>query len=122
VKSRFVGLLRAFVRIVQLWLSRDQRRKITVSVYQVPDGKTITIEGERISIDTLTSALGAAIKSETTATAEPDAKSTSDSSNFVNQFCSRACSNHPGRPWSATGQRTGKSHVTHHAGRIARNF
>lgn len=33
-----------------------------------------------------------------------------------------ACSNYPGQSRSASGQRSDKSHVTHHPGRIALNF
>jgi hypothetical protein len=52
------GATASFVRIVKLWLTRDRRRRVTVSVQDVPGGRTVTIEGDSISIDTLTKALG----------------------------------------------------------------
>lgn len=61
----FVGLggagsIAAFVQIVRLWLGRDRRRSLTVSISEQPTGKLIKIEGENISVDVLTAALGTA--------------------------------------------------------------
>jgi hypothetical protein len=51
------GTLAALVRIVKLWLGRDRRRSIILSVRNGPEGAVITIEGEEVSVDTLTDAL-----------------------------------------------------------------
>jgi hypothetical protein len=54
------GSIAAFARIVRLWLERDRHRSLTVSITERETGKVIKIEGENISIGTLTEALGAA--------------------------------------------------------------
>lgn len=54
------GSIAAFARIVRLWLERDRHRSLTVSIAEQETGKVIKIEGEHISIGTLTDALGAA--------------------------------------------------------------
>jgi hypothetical protein len=53
------GSLASLARILQVWLSRDRRRSLTVAVRETPDGKVISVEGEKITAD----ALAAAIKS-----------------------------------------------------------
>ncbi|WP_135233345.1 hypothetical protein [Nocardia sp. CS682] len=54
------GSLAGLVKILQLWLSRDRHRSLTVSVSQHGTDKTVIIEGENISMDALTEALGSA--------------------------------------------------------------
>ncbi|WP_406262782.1 hypothetical protein OIA45_19740 [Streptomyces chartreusis] len=54
------GSLAAFVQLVRLWLGRDRRRSLTVSITEEATGKVIRIEGEHISIESLTEALRAA--------------------------------------------------------------
>ncbi|WP_406329813.1 hypothetical protein [Streptomyces sp. NBC_00203] len=58
------GSLAAFVRLAQLWLGRDRRRSLTVSitdsVTENGTAKVIRIEGEHISTESLTEALRAA--------------------------------------------------------------
>jgi hypothetical protein len=51
------GTLAALARIVKLWLGRDRRRSIILSVRNGPEGTVITIEGEQVSVDTLTDAI-----------------------------------------------------------------
>jgi Effector Associated Constant Component 1 len=52
------GSITAFARIVRLWLERDRHRLLTVSITELETGRVIKIEGEQISIGTLTDALG----------------------------------------------------------------
>jgi Effector Associated Constant Component 1 len=56
------GAIAGLVQIVKLWLHRDRRRSLTVSVHDTDDGMTINIEGKNISISTLTDALGSAVR------------------------------------------------------------
>jgi len=51
------GTVASLVRIVQLWLHRDRRRSLTVSLRGGSDDRVITVEGDNISIDTLSAAL-----------------------------------------------------------------
>ena len=66
------GSLASLARILRIWLSRDQRRSLTVAIRGIPDGKVISIAGEKISADVL----AAAVKSVAPAEHEqsPDAK------------------------------------------------
>jgi hypothetical protein len=64
------GTIASFVKIIQLWLGRDRRRTVTVTLQNVANGKTITIEGDNISIDTVTAALGSAVELETVSAPE----------------------------------------------------
>lgn len=56
------GTVAGLARIVNLWLHRDRRRSLTVSV-QTPAGeKVVSVTGEEISVEALTAALDAAAK------------------------------------------------------------
>jgi hypothetical protein len=69
------GTLAAVVRVIQLWLGRDRRRSLTVSVRSIAEGKTVSIEGDNVSVGALTDALGLATQldqgSETNAEGAP---------------------------------------------------
>jgi Effector Associated Constant Component 1 len=56
------GAIAGLVRIVRLWLSRDRRRSLTVTIRDTADGTSITVAGDHISTETLASALDAATK------------------------------------------------------------
>ena len=51
------GSIAGLVRIVQLWLNRDRRRSLTVSVRDEPGETVISIEGDAISTETLSDAM-----------------------------------------------------------------
>jgi hypothetical protein len=53
--------LAAVAKIVQLWLSRDRRRSLTVSFQKNGKETRIIVEGDPISTDNLTDALSAAV-------------------------------------------------------------
>ena len=53
------GTIAGLVQIVKLWLSRDRRRSLKVSVRNTADGVNIELEGEEISVAALTEALSA---------------------------------------------------------------
>lgn len=54
------GIVAAVVRILKLWLQRDRRRSVRVSV-RTPAGETIvSVEGDQISTETLAKALESA--------------------------------------------------------------
>jgi hypothetical protein len=54
------GTIAGFVRIIQLWLNRARRRSLTISVRDASGEKLLSIEGNNISVDTLTNALNTA--------------------------------------------------------------
>jgi hypothetical protein len=51
------GSLASLARILQVWLSRDRRRSLTVALRETPDGKVISVEGEKITADVLAAAI-----------------------------------------------------------------
>ena len=53
------GSLASIARILRLWLSRDRRRSLTVEVHDGPDGRIISVEGDKISADVLVDAINA---------------------------------------------------------------
>ena len=79
------GSLASLARILQVWLSRDRRRSLTVAIRQTPDGKVISVEGEKISSDVLATA----IKSVASTGLEPtdDAKQPSQNSADLGLSC-----------------------------------
>jgi len=58
------GTITGFVNVLKLWLSRDQRRSIKVTVRTVGEETVYDISGENISVDAVRSALEAAVHSE----------------------------------------------------------
>lgn len=56
------GTVAGLARIVNLWLHRDRRRSLTVSVQTQAGEKVVSVAGEEISIEALTAALAAAAK------------------------------------------------------------
>lgn len=58
------GSIAGFVRIIQLWLGRDRRRSLTVSVRSNTGEETISIEGDNLSVDALTKALDAVVATD----------------------------------------------------------
>ena len=58
------GSIAGFVRIIQLWLGRDRRRSLTVSVGRNTGEETISIEGDNLSVDALTKALDAVVATD----------------------------------------------------------
>ena len=52
----------ALVKIIQLWLSRDRRRSLIVTVQKDTEKTVVKVEGDPISLDTLTDALNSAAK------------------------------------------------------------
>ena len=56
------GAIASLVQIVKLWLTRDRRRSLVVSVRNTADGVDINIEGEQISVAAITEALGSTAK------------------------------------------------------------
>lgn len=56
------GTIAGLVQVVKLWLNRDRRRSLRVSVRNTADGSTIELEGEEISVAALTEALSSTIK------------------------------------------------------------
>ena len=66
------GSLASLARILRIWLSRDQRRSLTVAVRGTPDGKVVSIVGEKISADVLAAAMNSVAPAEHEK--RPDAK------------------------------------------------
>lgn len=58
------GSLTAFVSALRLWLGRDRRRSVTVTVHDDGGETTYKISGENISTGTLQHALEAAVKAD----------------------------------------------------------
>jgi Effector Associated Constant Component 1 len=56
------GSIGAFVKIIQLWLSRDRRRSLTVSVVRGAEETVIKVDGDPVSIDTLADALDSVVR------------------------------------------------------------
>lgn len=46
----------SLTRIVQLWLGRDRRRSLVISVRSTKTGKVIEVTGDRVTVDALTEA------------------------------------------------------------------
>jgi hypothetical protein len=61
------GAIASLVQIVKLWLTRDRRRSLVISVRNSADGVDINIEGEQISVAALTQALASTAKLDRTA-------------------------------------------------------
>ncbi len=57
------GSLASIARILHLWLGRDRRRSLTVDIHDGPDGKAISVEGDKISVDVLADAIRASTMS-----------------------------------------------------------
>jgi hypothetical protein len=55
------GTVAGLVRIVKLWLTRDRRRTMTVSVRDMTKETVISIEGDQISVDALNQALNSIV-------------------------------------------------------------
>lgn len=69
VQGTIVGL----VQIIKIWLGRDRRRSLTVSITNDDDKTVVHVEGEQVSTSTLTEALRAAkLTVDTSSPAEPD--------------------------------------------------
>jgi hypothetical protein len=65
------GGVAALVRIMQLWLSRDRKRSLKVTV-QTPQNTTVyDISGDSVSVETLQDALEAAVRSQSGSSPEP---------------------------------------------------
>jgi hypothetical protein len=58
------GGIAALVKIVQLWLGRDRKRSLQVTVQTTENKTTYDISGEGISIETLRDALQAAVQTQ----------------------------------------------------------
>lgn len=58
------GTITGFVNVLKLWLGRDRRRSIKVTIRTVGKETVYDISGENISVDALRNALQAAVKSE----------------------------------------------------------
>lgn len=58
------GTITGFVNVLKLWLSRDRRRSIKVTVHTAGEETIYDISGENISVDSLRDALKAAVQSE----------------------------------------------------------
>jgi hypothetical protein len=56
------GSVGTLVKIVQLWLNRDRRRSLTVSVRNGDKETTISVDGDAISANALTEALNSAVR------------------------------------------------------------
>lgn len=56
------GSIVGLARIMQLWLGRDRRRSIRVSVRNGDEETVIDVEGDQISTDTLAHALRSAVE------------------------------------------------------------
>jgi hypothetical protein len=56
------GTVAGLARIVNLWLHRDRRRSLKVSVQTAADEKVVSVAGDEISVEALTAALNAALK------------------------------------------------------------
>lgn len=59
------GSIAGFVSILRLWLHRDRRRAVRVTVRTTPEETTYDVTGDSISIQTLQSALEAAVRTRT---------------------------------------------------------
>lgn len=60
------GGITALVKIMRIWLSRDQKRSLKVTVQTSENGTIYDISGESVSIETLRDALEAAVRTQTT--------------------------------------------------------
>jgi hypothetical protein len=58
------GTITGFVNVLKLWLGRDRRRSIKVTMRTGGEETVYDISGENISVDTLRDALQAAVQSE----------------------------------------------------------
>jgi hypothetical protein len=58
------GTITGIVQAFKLWLGRDRRRSVTVTVHSGGQEARYEISGENISTDTLQTALGAAVEQE----------------------------------------------------------
>jgi hypothetical protein len=58
------GTITGFVNVLKLWLGRDQRRSLKVTVRTIDEEKVYEISGENISVDALRDAIEAAVQSE----------------------------------------------------------
>ena len=61
------GAIASLVQIVKIWLARDRRRSLVVSVRNRADGVDINIEGDQISVAALTQALASTARLDTAA-------------------------------------------------------
>jgi hypothetical protein len=59
------GGVTALVRIMRIWLSRDQKRSLRVTVQTSENGAIYDISGESVSIEALRDALEAAVRTQT---------------------------------------------------------
>lgn len=58
------GTITGFVNVLKLWLGRDQRRSLKVTVRAIGEEKVYEISGENISVHALRDAIEAAVQSE----------------------------------------------------------
>jgi hypothetical protein len=65
------GGIAALVKIMQLWLSRDRKRSLKVTVQTTQNTTTYDISGDSVSVETLRDALNAAVRSQTDSDPEP---------------------------------------------------
>jgi hypothetical protein len=66
------GSIAGFVSIVRLWLHRDRRRAVKVTVRTTADETTYDVTGDSVSIQTLRVALEAAVRTHAAAAPQPD--------------------------------------------------
>lgn len=64
IVSLSAATVAGLARIVSLWLNRDKRRSIKVSLRTPTSERNISVEGDQISVKALTAALDAALKLE----------------------------------------------------------
>lgn len=60
------GTITGFVNVLKLWLGRDRRRSIKVTVRSVGEETIYEVSGENISVDALRDALEASVQPEQT--------------------------------------------------------
>ncbi|MFJ7062083.1 hypothetical protein ACIQVA_30955 [Streptomyces microflavus] len=53
------GGLTALAQIVKVWLQRDRRRSVTLTITETRTGKVVRVEGDAVSNDVLAAALSA---------------------------------------------------------------
>jgi hypothetical protein len=58
------GAVAGLVRIVRLWLNRDQRRSLIVRIQTGGEDKVISVEGDQISVDAINKALEVATRQD----------------------------------------------------------
>jgi hypothetical protein len=58
------GTITGFVNVLKIWLGRDRRRSLKVTVRTVGEETVYELSGENISVDALRDALEAAVQSE----------------------------------------------------------